>query len=65
MTDLDRLTSLLDEFGIKYIRYVSEGDTLIIVEQENNLGKVRGYSGFYTKFVFFQSGGFQEMGAYE
>jgi len=54
MTDKEKLTALLDEFGIKY----KEDGAEIYCEEG-------GYPGFFTQFSFDKAGKFQEMGAYE
>lgn len=59
MTDKQKLTALLDEFGIKY----TLKDTNVICEEGDT--KISGYSCFYTIFKFNESEEFIEMGAYE
>jgi len=55
MTDIDKLSNLLTEFGIG----ISRDDKLIMCEQGRT--KVDGYSGFFAGFNFDDDGRFINM----
>ncbi len=68
MTDLEKMETLLREFGVGYQRFEKiEGKKGRIVQllcREGN-EKIGGYSFFCTTFDFDQDGKFEEMGAWE
>jgi hypothetical protein len=67
VTDLEKLTSLLDEWEVPYHRLqsgIAVGDYLYPQKAESS-PKVVGYPGFYTAFHFAPDGTFIEMGAWE
>jgi hypothetical protein len=64
MTDRDKLTALLTEWGVPF----TDGEDGVTVggwEQHRDSGKIVGYSGFYTLFEFTPDGTFTTMGAWE
>jgi hypothetical protein len=65
MTDQEKMTSLLTEFGVPF-EVETEGDiTVVTVDERSSHPKVGGYGGFYTCFHFDQDGKFIRMGAWE
>lgn len=71
MTDLDKLKSLLDEWGTPYIEDTEDGETAVILEADSQYqdipgkGKVVGYGSFVTHFTFDENGGFLHVGIWE
>jgi len=59
MNDRDKLTTLLNDFGIGY-----ELEELAVVCKANE-GGVKGYIGFVTVWAFTPDGKFTEMGIWE
>lgn len=62
MTDLDKLTSLLDEFGVEY--HLTDIGDWKNVSMRYGDRKVGGYVGFGTEFNFTSDGSFHGIGAY-
>lgn len=60
MKDIDKLTALLDEFGVGW--EFADDERIVCCE---GLEKITGYNGFYTTFDFDVDGKFICMGAYE
>ncbi len=60
MKDIDKLKSLLTEFGVGFTE--ESGD---IIKCYYGSNKVEGYNRFYTTFQFNNDGKFVEMGAWE
>lgn len=76
MTDLEKLTALLDGWDVPYVTYSDDGPVVCIGdalsttpgEKKHNpqgCGEVGGYLGFYTLFKFDDSGSFRLVGAWE
>ena len=77
MSDLDKLTALLDSFGVEYYTNTRKGlfnsyqtttedqDAIIITTEMEDTTKVGGYTNFYTNFEFDKDGKFISMGAWE
>ena len=64
MSDLKKLKSLLDSFGVEYTETNADDDS-IIIECVEGMRKVSGYRSFLTQFQFDGSGNFIQMGAWE
>jgi hypothetical protein len=71
-TDLEKLTKLLDSFGVPYsVEGSSESDpmTSVTVGDDGDYyhakGVVKGFPGFYTAYQFDSNGEFISMGAWE
>jgi hypothetical protein len=70
MTDKEKLTNLLTEFGVEF-KIENEDDSIEklkeyqFIECHEGSEKVNGYYGFLTGFVFDKDGKFVEMGAWE
>ena len=72
MTDLAKLTSLFDEFGIGYETkeyfepaLIPKVLRLTDIKCEKGKDKISGYWGFFTDFTFNPDGQFVGMGAWE
>jgi hypothetical protein len=65
MTDLDKLKTLLTEFGVGFEEDYDPQHIRTFIQCKEGFDKVRGYSLFYTLFEFDIDGNFTEMGAYE
>lgn len=70
MTDLERLTALLDDYGVKKYQVTADKEkALRIVSIGEPFGmedpKVTGYMMFVSVFVFDETGKFLEVGAWE
>jgi hypothetical protein len=74
MTDLEKLTSLLTEFGIGFTiptdipptkQWNAIPPNSIVIECEEGSEKIIGYTNFYTHFIFNQDGSFLKMGIWE
>jgi len=68
MTDFERTKQFLDSLGISYS--TDSGNITFGNNQYNDgefplCNKVDGYSGFYTRFEFDESGNFLTVGAWE
>lgn len=69
-TDIERTKEFLDSLGVSYSSEdtsVTFGNTIHGEEYDGfpECGKVDGYSGFYTRFVFDKDGKFLIVGAWE
>lgn len=64
MTDFQKLKNMLDDFGVGYELHDIE-PTGTIVRCAEGAKKVRGYSSFFTDFLFDRYGAFLRMGAWE
>lgn len=75
MTDLEKFTKLMDEFEVKYEKFISTEDNKSIIiriaeETEdkkplNDSNKVNGFNGFYMYYKFDENKKFKEIGIYE
>lgn len=75
MTDLEKLTELLDSWGVPYRTELGEavtydgtkiaGESVTVGGWGHDSPKVTGYPGFFMMFMFSQAGGFMMMGAWE
>ena len=67
MSDKDRLTALLRDFGVGFREEETEskGEKIIQVTCEQGASRVGGYGGFVTAFEFDRDGTFKSMGAWE
>ena len=72
MRDLDKLTALLDDFGVGYEAETTYAESLVpkvitgqYIECKEGAEKVGGYSMFTTLFKFDKDGNFETMGAWE
>ena len=63
MTDQEKLTALLTEFGVGFKVKACDNETVIKCRQ--GYDKVEGYQWFSTEFVFNLDGSFNHMGAWE
>ena len=63
MTDLEKLKTLLDSFGVGYSE-LTEGESRFVTCIEGS-PKVGGYNQFYTTFAFRSDGSFNSMGCWE
>lgn len=61
MTDKEKLTNILTEFGVEW-REKPDG---IRCGGYAARERVTGYHGFYTLFEFYEDGTFKQMGAWE
>lgn len=61
MTDKEKLTALLTEFGVEW----REKEDGIKCGGYKQYAKVTGYSGFYTLFQFDDNDNFVQMGVWE
>ena len=59
MTDQEKLTALLKEFGVGF----KEADGCLICDEGSS--KIIGYPSFYAIFEFDEQGSFVSMGVYE
>ena len=65
-TDIEKLTALLESFGIEFRAEVNQKGHRIILEVDDvKDSNVVGYQGFYTEFNFDSNGKFIEIGIYE
>ena len=74
MTDLEKLTALLGEWGVPYAagdgevqvgQPIGGGGIGVGADHPGDEAKVGGYTGFYTLFTFDAEGRFVKMGAWE
>ena len=66
MTDLEKLSSLLTDFGVKYEEISLRNGSRIFIESGSIVdGKVRGFCGFITEFHFDGVGNFDNIGIWE
>lgn len=70
MTDIDRLKSLLDDWGVPHSTSNIGEVPAVLSVAVGGMGaagseKVTGYVGFYTSFDFAADGSFVKMGAWE
>lgn len=68
MTDKEKLTNLLTEFGVGFSEEFTinnHGTEIYCIECMSDNAKITGYNNFYTSFVFDKDGKFIEMGAWE
>lgn len=63
MTDKEKLTSLLQEFGIEFEDRNFKGTNLITCRE--GMQKVGGYGQFFADFEFAPNGDFIQMGVWE
>lgn len=61
MTDKEKLTALLTEFGVEWC----EKEYGIKCGGYKEYDKITGYHGYYTLFEFDKDGKFEQMGAWE
>ncbi|MFC8686018.1 hypothetical protein [Brevibacillus porteri] len=63
MSDIKKLKSLLDEFGVGYRTIQKETKEYIVLDSGEK--KINGYLDFYAEFEFDHDGKFVQIGIYE